>query len=289
MPPLLLHSLAFYSDLLSELARIPTNPNIVEAGSESGAVSEILARLASDRGGHLYVVEPEPSEALRRLSEVAPVKIVTGYSPEALADVPDAGLFVIDGDHNYATVHGEVTHIFSSRPADDRIAVFHDVGWPSGRRDQYYAPGRLPAEAVHPHSWTRGVVLDQSDLARPGRGFRGLGAFAFALHEGGARNGVLTAVEDALDEIGRLKLWTTPLVFGLGVVCSDTSPHLDCVERLMAPYVDNPTLAEMESNRLRLLLALIDQRDDVAAQPLRRMARTLRKKLRRGRQSPERS
>jgi hypothetical protein len=35
----------------------------------------------------------------------------------------------------------------------------------------------------------------------PGRGFRGRGRFAFAVHAGGPGNGVLTAVEDFIAEV----------------------------------------------------------------------------------------
>ncbi|MBL7373602.1 class I SAM-dependent methyltransferase, partial [Escherichia coli] len=73
------------------------------------------------------------------------------------------------------------------------LALMHDVSWPCARRDCYYAPDRIPEEHRHPHSFDGGVSLGQPDCL-PNRGFRGAGSFAWALHEGGPRNGVLTAV-----------------------------------------------------------------------------------------------
>lgn len=262
MPPLLLHSLTFYAELIEQLAALPSCADVVEIGSESGEMSVRLATAAARRGGTLYVVEPAPSDLLRAFAaEHGNVRIVEGYSPDALADVPPAGLYVVDGDHNYVTVRGEVEAIFAETAASDTIAVMHDVGWPSGRRDQYYAPDRLPSGAVWPHSFTRGAVPGSADLAGEGHGFRGEGAFAFALHEGGPRNGVLTAIEDVLAAQPSLGLLTTPLVFGLGVIGRRSDPIWAAVEAAMAPYVDNPTLAAAEQNRLDLLMHVIELQD----------------------------
>lgn len=262
MPPLLLHSLTFYADLIERLAGLPGCPDVVEIGSESGEMSVRLATAAARRGGTLYVVEPEPSDLLRAFAaEHHNVRVVEGYSPEALSDLPHAGLYVVDGDHNYVTVRGEVEAIFAATAPLDTIAVMHDVGWPSGRRDQYYAPDRLPADAVWPHSFSRGALPDSSELAAEGRGFRGEGAFAFALHEGGPRNGVLTAIEDVLAQRPSLGLLTTPLVFGLGVIGDRSQTTWREVEAAMAPYIDNPTLAIAERNRLDLLMNVIEWQD----------------------------
>ncbi|MDQ1747660.1 MAG: hypothetical protein QOD07_1923 [Frankiaceae bacterium] len=265
MPPLMLHSLTFYADLIERLAALPACPDVVEIGSESGEMSVRLATAAARRGGSLYVVEPAPSELLRAFAaEHSNVVVVEGYSPEALAGLPPAGLYVVDGDHNYVTVRGEVEAIFAASSQGGprgAIAVMHDVGWPSGRRDQYYAPDRLPAEAVWPHSFTRGATLDSTELTREGRGFRGEGAFAFALHEGGPRNGVRTAIEDVLAADPSLAMLTTPMVFGLGVIGDKTHPQWSDIETLMAPYVGNPTLEAAERNRLDLLLHVIELQD----------------------------
>lgn len=265
MPPLLLHSLTFYADLIERLAALPRCPDVVEIGSESGEMSLRLATAAAARGGILYVVEPSPSDLLRTFAaEHANVRIVEGYSPEALRGLPPAGLYVVDGDHNYVTVRGEVEAIFGATPpgtARDTIAVMHDIGWPSGRRDQYYAPDRLPSDAVWPHSFTRGAMLDSGELAPEGHGFRGEGAFAFALHEGGPRNGVRTAIEDVLAADPSLAMLTTPLVFGLGVIGDRTHAQWSDVVALMSPYLDNPTLDAAERNRLELLLHVIELQD----------------------------
>lgn len=279
MGRLLLHSLSFYVDLIGRLAQVPPDPDIVEVGSESGEMSELLADVAGARAGRLYVVEPYPSDRLRRLAGTRDeVVIVEGTSPAALREAPRAGTYVIDGDHNYAVVRAELETVFRDSGRSP-LAVLHDVGWPWARRDLYYAPDQLQPERVHPHSFSRGVILDSVELAPEGHGFRSLGAYAAALHEGGPRNGVLTAVEDVLAERADLALLTTPLVFGLGVVGVRTSPGWSRVVELMRPYTDNPTLAAMERHRLELFLEVLRLRD---AQPRARAGR-LKQRVRRRR------
>ena len=257
----LLWSLSFYADLLHHLSGVANSPDIVEIGSETGAVSRLLSAFAAERGGRLTVVEPFPSELLRSLeAEAANIDIVEGYSPEGLTGVPPAGLYAIDGDHNYGVVTGELEAIFTDRLDPSAVVVLHDVGWPFGRRDGYYDPSRLPPDQVHPYRWDSGAVLDLSPLQRR-RGYRGHGNFAMAEHEGGPRNGVLSAVEDFVAANPHLGLLRTPLVFGLAVVGDARTPSWKQVEELMVPYTDNPTLAEMERNRMALVLRTIENTD----------------------------
>lgn len=264
MGKLLLHSLTFYGELIRQLAGLTQNPNAVEIGSQDGEVSVLLADSTAARSGALYVVEPHPSPLLQDLVRRRDtVTLVEGLSPHALRDVPTAGLYVIDGDHNYYVVRGELDAIFGREDAQGSIVVMHDVGWPWARRDMYYDPTALPKDAVHEFSYARGVRLDDPELAPPGQGFRSKGAYAIALQEGGPCNGVLTAVEDTLAENTDLRLLISPLVFGLAVIGSTANPVWGSVMDVMRPYTDNPSLAEMERNRLTLfleVLALQDQR-----------------------------
>lgn len=277
MGRLLIHSLAFYAELIEQLAQIPQNPHIVEVGSEAGEMSERLAAIAAARSGSLYVLEPCPSQRLRDLAARSEnVVVIEAPSPGGLQQAPPAGLYVIDGDHNYAVVRAELETVFGAS-AQEPLAVLHDIGWPWARRDLYYAPEQLQSEDVHPHSFDRGVVLDSVELAAPGRGFRSLGAYAAAVTEGGPRNGVLTAVEDVLAARPDLALLSTPLIFGLGVVGATTSASWSRVVDIMRPYTDNPTLEMMERNRLALYLEVLRLQDE---RPRARASRVTHRLLR---------
>src|SRR5262249_38662978 len=148
--------------------------------------------------------------------------------------------YLIDGDHNYATVSGELRAIDTAVSEFGRsyfpLVILHDVGWPAGRRGQYYAPGRIPAAPPPPHSWDIGVEIDKPD-GIPGRGFRGDGGFAWALTEGGPGNGVRTAVEDFVADQPELRFFTVAPVFGLGVVIDRRAPWAARAAELLVPWV----------------------------------------------------
>ena len=48
------------------------------------------------------------------------------------------------------------------------LLILHDVGWPYGRRDLYYAPEQIPEEFRQPYD-RRGMMPGQRELARRGR------------------------------------------------------------------------------------------------------------------------
>ncbi|HEV2068222.1 MAG TPA: hypothetical protein VGR26_00340, partial [Acidimicrobiales bacterium] len=184
-------------------------------------------------------------------------------SPAALEKLEPADVYLVDGDHNYVTVRAELQAIFGGEGDRPCLAILHDVGWPSGRRDMYYDPESLPPEAVHPHSYEKGVVPESDEVVEGG--FRGAGHFAWARHEGGPANGVRTAVEDFLAaHEEELVLRTVPCVFGLGVVYPASAPWAASLGDVLAPYADNPLLARMEENRLSLFLAVLELQDHLA-------------------------
>ncbi len=262
--PLLLHSLAEFRAILLPVLDAVAPKRLVEIGGEGGAFTEELARWAERRGAELHCVEPEPSTAVLALADAGRVQLTQGKSPGALADLPRFDLAVIDGDHNWHVVSGELRALFGDRD-DPPVAVLHDVGWPAARRDQYYAPDDVPADRRKPFDYDLGAVPDRT-LLQPVGGFRGEGAFAYALEEGGERNGVLTAVDDFLAGRDDLELRRIPAIFGVGVVFASAAPYADALRDLLDPLHEHPLLARLEENRLDLFLAVLRARDELRAQ-----------------------
>jgi hypothetical protein len=256
----LIYSLSEHRDLIFALFSAAAPARVVEIGSEAGGMTREMCRWASsDAGRSFTAVEPFPVAEVRSLAaSVEGFTLVEGRSPEALSSVPAADAYLIDGDHNYWTVTRELEAVFG---ADGRapLVVLHDVGWPCARRDQYYAVDALPAEAVHPHSYSRGRAPGVSELVD--RGFGGGGSFAVACEEGGPRNGVLTAVEDFLSSRPELSYAHVPAVFGLGVIWSSVAPYAAAVAELLAPWDRNPLLGRLEENRLRLYMRVLELQD----------------------------
>ncbi len=260
--PLLLHSLAEFRELIFPCLEVAQVRTVVEIGSEEGTFTRELAAWAEANDARVYAVEPAPTPALRELDASSEaLHLVEASSPGALEDIEPADAYLIDGDHNYATVLAELTEI--DRRNGERQAPYlvflHDVGWPCGRRDTYYSPESLSPDAVHPFTYDHGLTIGCSQVVRGG--FRGMGEFAVAVEEGGPANGVLTAVEDFLEGRQELALVRVPCIFGLGVVFDTSATYAEALAELLAPYDGNPLLARLEENRLSLYLKVLEVQD----------------------------
>jgi len=267
MSDLLIHSMSEFSALILDCLQKAGAREIVEVGAEFGGMSQHLATHAAAAGGRLTSIDPAPKQQFLDWVAASPqVRHLASPSLDAMPTLSGVDAWVIDGDHNYHTVSNELAIAAEQSVRDDKplLLFLHDVGWPCGRRDFYYAPERIPAAARHPHSFDDGVVPGNPGLV-PGGGFRGAGQFAFAEREGGPGNGVLTAVEDFVDDMrdeGRqIGFAFVPAVFGLGVVFASDQPWSADVAALLHPFHDNPLLARMEENRLRNYVTVIGWED----------------------------
>ncbi len=278
--PLLLHSLSELREIWLPLIDIAGVRSVTEIGSESGVTSQLLIeRLHAAGGGRLVIVDP----GAREVPAPPDVErdIVRGFSPAALKGLAGTDAYLVDGDHNYWTVTAELDAIAvasEGRPAFP-LVLLNDVSWPAARRDQYYAPDRLPPEAVHPYSYELGAAPGQRELQASG--FRSEGSFAYALTEGGPRNGVLTAVEDFLAARPELELHLVSPVFGLGVIIDRAAPWAAEARAALEPYAGPrgaPFLARLERNRTQLFVRLIEQQDELA-EAARQAARARRTDL----------
>ena len=174
---------------------------IVEIGAAGGETTTRLAELAAELDTTLHSIDPEPrfdvAGAERRFGRH--LRFHRERSLDALQDIEAAAAAVIDGDHNWYTVHGELTRLQAIAAGPGRtlpLAILHDVEWPYGRRDMYYAPDAIPSEWRKP--WERrGIRWGERRLDASGGGVNG--HLANAIEEGGPRNGVLTAVEDFVE------------------------------------------------------------------------------------------
>jgi hypothetical protein len=89
------------------------------------------------------------------------------------------------------TVYHELTTLARVAAEEQRpfpLTLMHDLDWPYGRRDVYYAPERIPAEYRHPIT-TDGLAPFTSELVGEGGIVPGVHKAAV---EGTPRNGVRT-------------------------------------------------------------------------------------------------
>lgn len=154
-------------------------------------------------------------------------------SLDALASLPPADVAVVDGDHNWYTVTEELELLHRAADEHDHVPpvlVVGNTGWPYGCRDSYQDPDAVPEGFRHP--WRRaGMRRDVAGLVDDG----GLNPqLANAEHEGGARNGVRTALDDFLDDRHEpMRRVDLPPQFGLTILAEqrvlDARPSLGSV------------------------------------------------------------
>lgn len=267
MSNLLIHSMSEFASIILPCLVATRARNIVEIGAEFGGMSQLLNSHCEAAGGNLISIDPAPKREFTNWAARCPsVTHIAEKSLDAIPPLQDIDAWLIDGDHNYYTVLNELRQINAVNAKTDKpmLAILHDVGWPCGRRDFYYAPETIPNAHRHQFHPEAGVVLGNLGSVR-NRGFRGNGSFSFALREGGPRNGVRTAIEDFVAEAsvdGRVFAFAfIPGVFGLGVLFDTSADWAGDVATLIAPLNNHPLLAALEDNRLRNYLKVIDMQD----------------------------
>jgi cephalosporin hydroxylase len=180
----------------------------------------------------LHVIDPvprfDPSQHAKRFP--GRYHFHRDISHNVLPGLPHCDAALIDGDHNWYTVYHELRMLRdTARDAGVPMPLLflHDVCWPYGRRDLYYAPERIPEEFRQPYD-TRGILPEQVELADEGGVNQG---YCNAVREGGPRNGVATAIDDFIAEHDRpLRRVVLPLWSGLAIVAEqellDARPEL---------------------------------------------------------------
>jgi Methyltransferase domain len=253
--------------------------SVVEIGAYAGDLTRFLLTWAERSGARVLAVDPSPQDELVALAKEHPeVELVQETSHQALQHLSRADAYVVDGDHNYYTVSEELRLIVETTGEELLpLLMFHDVGWPHGRRDDYFDPELIPDEFRQP-TVEGGGLFPGANEPRGG----GLPYKFPAAREGGPRNGVLTAVEDFVSSHSGLRLAILPAFFGLGVVWHEDAQYSDQLGELLGPLDRNPILERLEANRTFHLASVHQQMTEVTAarDRLRRQEELLRRMLR---------
>jgi SAM-dependent methyltransferase len=222
--------------------------SVVEVGAFAGDLTRLLLDWAAGGAARVSAIDPSPREQLVQLDREHPeLELIRETSLEALPRIPMPDVVIIDGDHNYYTVSEELRLVGErAEGADLPLLLFHDVCWPHGRRDDYFAPELIPEDYRQPIAGTSGGVFPGDPGLRPG----GLPYGRSAAREGGPRNGVLTAVEDFAAGRDALRLVVVPAFFGFGAVWHHDAPWAEDVAEILDPWDRNSVLERLEANRV---------------------------------------
>lgn len=235
-------SLATHAELLVACLDATQPHSIVEVGAYAGDVTRILLDWARGSKARVTAIDPDPNENLVALAaERSELELIRQPSLDALRGLPSPDLAIIDGDHNYYTVSEELRLIAE---AELPLLIFHDVGWPHARRDNYYSPDLIPEQHRQPLVEAAGLFPGEPGI-RPG----GLPYRWAAAREGGPGNGVLTAIEDFVDGRDDLRLAVVPAFFGFGALWSVNAPWADALAEILDPWDRNPLLERLEGSR----------------------------------------
>jgi hypothetical protein len=251
------YSLVNVAEILFSLLDATGSKSVVEIGAFRGELSRELLDWAAIASGRITAIDPEPPPELLELRRERPeLELISETSHEALRHIPVPDALIIDGDHNYYTVEGEL-RLVAERATGLPLLLFHDVGWPLARRDTYHAPERIPDEHRQPLAPDVGLATapgfeEDRPFARP------------AKQEGGPRNGVLTAIEDFMADHEGLRLAVVPAFFGLGVMWPQDAPWANAVAEIIGPWDRHPVLERLEADRVAHLLARGGQAREIA-------------------------
>jgi hypothetical protein len=210
----------FWPRYIGPLFKTVQPKKIMEIGAEFGWNTRNILSYCRAHGAHADIIDPAPLPSLlEELAKFGPdeYRFLALKSLAAIPQLDSPDIALIDGDHNWATVFRELNLLHARAEQTGHappIVIAHDAAWPYARRDMYYSPDDLDGWQRHPYSY-KGMVRGQSELDE--RGVNGW--LANATHEGGPRNGVLTAIEDYIASAGiEFTFRTLPFFNGLGIL-----------------------------------------------------------------------
>ena len=234
----------FWTRFIKPILETAAPRRIMEVGADFGWNTGHLLAYCRETGCRLDVVDPAPRPDL--MVVLAAYDEEYSYLPhkslDAIPRAPAPDVVLLDGDHNWHTIHAELHLLFdhaASTGDAPPLVLMHDVAWPYARRDMYYDPEGLRVDQRHAYAH-RGLEPGRSELLEGGMN----GMLANALVEGGPKNGVLTGIEDFIRETDvELTLHVLPFFNGLGMIVpkARSTPAL---EALIGSFTEAPSLIE---------------------------------------------
>lgn len=204
---------------------------IVEIGVDEGINTKNILNYCIENNAKLVSIDPNPNfdEILFQKEYGDYFTFFKEMSLDRLPYLEDYDCILIDGDHNWYTVFHELQSISKKFNQSNFPLIFlHDVSWPYGRRDLYYNPDNIPSDYQNDYS-KLGMHPDSEDLLPE----YGLNTNLFnANKENTPKNGVLTAIEDFLNECQLdLEFHFVPIFFGLGILHKKDDELSDFIEK----------------------------------------------------------
>lgn len=212
-----------WNDLLYPIIEGVNANYVVEIGSDTGSNTLNILEYCAENDAYMTTIDPFPKfdtkEFKARYGDR--FEIFEELSLNSLPLLQDYDVILIDGDHNWYTVYNELKIIEKNFKGKKFPLIFlHDIGWPYGRRDLYYNPENIPEFYRQPYV-KLGIYPGQLELKKEG----GMNhTLCNSIYENNLKNGVLTAVEDFIDESDlQFSLKIINAFHGLGILYTNDS------------------------------------------------------------------
>lgn len=189
---------AFY-EIIIKIMKSMSVKSFCEIGVEQLVFSKQIMSYCRENDIKYYCIDPSVTVEDEVKIREAGGHLIKKPSTKAISELPKIDLYLIDGDHNYYTVHKELLEIEKLSKSNDflPLILLHDVSWPTDSRDAYYLPSYIPEEERHACSTIKGVDLNSKELCE-GTGIPASDVYAWREQRGGEKNGVRCAVMDFL-------------------------------------------------------------------------------------------
>lgn len=247
----------FWNKVIAPMLDAADATKVAEVGVDRGDTTRLLLERASRLGrGVVHAVDPAPKLDPRRWRARygKHLSLHLDRSHDALERIAPVDAALLDGDHNWYTVSGELKRLARSAAEQScplPLVLAHDVGWPYGRRDMYYTLDSVPSDRRQEAARV-GILPGVTGLSDDG-----LNPWLWnAVRSGGPENGVRTAIEDfaASCESG-YELLVLEGFHGLGIFASRdrlaSSPGLkDAFTRLRSTEFTQEWLRLLERARV---------------------------------------
>lgn len=254
----MLSSMVEIFPVIAYLLEQTQSKRIVEVGPYRGETTAALCAWARENDASVTSIEIAVTDELREVA-AANTDVLTlheGSSFDWLKEVRSVDFFVIDSEHNYYTLWTELNLVVAHNAP--QVIVLHDVYFPWARRDEYYDPERIPEDYRQPY--TDEYAITETEAGPVRADFQWATKY-WAKEEGGARNGVLTAVEDFLAQHDEFAFFQVKAVFGFGFLVRKDAPNFEDMAQHLRGYSENVLLPRLEDNRTDLYLRLLATRD----------------------------
>ena len=188
----------FWTAVIEPVIRSLAPKHIVEIGADTGVNTRNLLEYCLKNNCRLTSIDPKPSYDFKDFQNQygANFEPLLKMSLDAIKSIDSCELMLIDGDHNWYTVYHELIEIEERMGSEFPLIMFHDTGWPYARRDMYYDPTNIPKEFIQQNR-KAGLLFDEDHLSAKG-GFNS--HLHHAVRAGTERNGVLTGIEDFVEQ-----------------------------------------------------------------------------------------